>query len=72
MPQKGSSPWSTRTTSEGGTDSPVGDLVPVPDSAQPVINAGFIDESGKWRVDATSADRAFTFQDPNQAVRTGR
>ena len=68
---KGSTPWSTRTIAEGGTDSPVGDLVPVPDSAQPVINAGFIDASGKWQLAAAADDRAFTFQDPNQAVAAG-
>ena len=71
MVLKGSTPWSTRTVAEGGTDSPVGDLVPVPDSAQPVINAGFIDESGKWRISAASDDREFTFQDPNQALAAG-
>jgi len=68
MPQKGSTPWSTRTVAEGGTDSPVGDLVPVPDSVQPVINAGFIDESGKWRISAAADDKVFTFQDPAQAI----
>ena len=68
---KGSTPWSTRTIAEGGTDSPVGDLVPVPDLAQPVINAGFIDASGKWRVTAAADDRAFTFQAPEQALAAG-
>jgi len=68
---KGSTPWSTRTVAEGGTDSPVGDLVPVPDTAQPVINAGFIDESGKWRLAAASNDSTFTLQDPNQALAAG-
>ena len=68
---KGSTPWSTRTIAEGGTDSPVSDLVPVPDSAQPVINAGFIDDSGKWRLAAAADDRAFTFQDPEQALAAG-
>ena len=68
---KGSTPWSTRTIAEGGTDSPVGDLVPVPDSAQPVINAGFIDDSGKWQLAAAADDRAFTLQDPNQALASG-
>ena len=68
---KGSTPWSTRTVAEGGTDSPVGDLVPVPDSAQPVINAGFIDDSGKWRLTAASNDSTFTLQDPNQALAAG-
>ena len=68
---KGSTPWSTRTIAEGGTDSPVGDLVPVPDSAQPVINAGFIDDSGKWQLAAAADDRAFTFQDPAQALAAG-
>jgi len=71
MPQKGSTPWSTRTVAEGGTDSPVGDLVPVPDSVQPIINAGFIDESGKWRISAAADDKAFTFQDPSQAIGPG-
>jgi len=71
MVQKGSTPWSTRTVAEGGTDSPVGDLIPVPDSAQPVINAGFIDESGKWRLAAASNDSTFTFQDPDQAIAAG-
>ena len=71
MVQKGSTPWSTRTVAEGGTDSPVGDLVPVPDSVQPVINAGFIDESGKWRISAAADDGVFTFQDPSQALGAG-
>jgi len=71
MVQKGSSPWSTRTVAEGGTDSPIGDLVPVPDSVQPVINAGFIDESGKWRISAAADDKVFTFQDPGQALGPG-
>jgi len=71
MPQKGSTPWSTRTVAEGGTDSPIGDLVPVPDSVQPVINAGFIDETGKWRLAAASNDSTFTLQDPNQALGAG-
>jgi len=71
MPQKASTPWSTRTVAEGGTDSPVGDLVPVPDSVQPVINAGFIDESGKWRLAAAANDSDFTLQDPNQALAAG-
>jgi len=71
MPQKASTPWSTRTVAEGGTDSPVGDLVPVPDMVQPVINAGFIDESGKWRLVAAADDSKFTFQDPNQALAAG-
>tara|TARA_Y100000034_G_C6691977_1_gene304722 strand:+ start:57 stop:641 length:585 start_codon:yes stop_codon:yes gene_type:complete len=68
---KGSTPWSTRTVAEGGTDSPVGDLVPVPDSAQPVIDAGFIDESGKWRLSAAAADSAFTLSNQNEAVGAG-
>ena len=68
---KGSTPWSTRTIAEGGTDSPVGDLVPVPDTAQPVINAGFIDASGKWRLAAAADDSIFTFQAPEQALAAG-
>jgi len=71
MVQKASTPWSTRTVAEGGTDSPVGDLVPVPDMVQPIINAGFIDESGKWRLVAAADDSKFTFQDPNQALAAG-
>jgi len=71
MPQKASTPWSTRTVAEGGTDSPIGDLVPVPDSAQPVIDAGFIDETGKWRLTAAADDSVFTFQDPAQALGAG-
>jgi len=42
MVQKASTPWSTRTVAEGGTDSPVGDLVPIPDKITPVVNTGFI------------------------------
>jgi len=71
MVQKASTPWSVRTVAEGGTDSPVGDLVPIPDMVQPVINAGFIDESGKWRLVAAANDNKFTFQDPNQALAAG-
>jgi len=71
MPQKASTPWSSRTVAEGGTDSPVGSLVPVPDMVQPVINAGFIDETGKWRLVAAADDSNFTFQDPDQALAAG-
>jgi len=49
----------------------VNSLVPVPDMVQPVINAGFIDESGKWRLVAAADDSKFTFQDPNQALAAG-
>ena len=67
---KASTPWSTRTIAEGGTDSPVGDLVPVPDEIKPVVNTGFIGTSGKF-TGIPSSDLAFTFQDPNQAVAAG-
>ena len=67
MVQKASTPWSTRTVAEGGTDSPVGDLVPIPDKITPVVNTGFISLAGKYR-GIPSDDLAFTFQDPNQAV----
>jgi len=70
MPQKASTPWSTRTVAEGGTDSPVGDLVPVPDEIKPVVNTGFISLSGKY-TGLPSDDLQFTFQDPNQAVAAG-
>ena len=64
---KGSTPWSTRTIAEGGTDSPVGDLVPIPDQITPVVNTGFISLAGKYR-GIPSDDLQFTFQDPGQAV----
>jgi len=48
MVQKASTPWSTRTVAEGGTDSPVGDLVPIPDKITPVVNTGFISLAGKY------------------------
>jgi len=70
MVQKASTPWSTRSVAEGGTDSPVGDLVPIPDEITPVVNTGFIALSGKFR-GIPSDDLAFTFQDPNQAVAAG-
>ena len=70
MPQKASTPWSTRTVAEGGTDSPVGDLVPVPDEIKPVVNTGFIATTGKF-TGLPSDDLAFTFQDPSQAVAAG-
>jgi len=70
MPQKASTPWSTRTVAEGGTDSPVGDLVPIPDKITPVVNTGFISLAGKYRGIA-SDDLQFTFQDPNQALAAG-
>jgi len=70
MPQKASTPWSTRTVSEGGTDSPVGDLVPIPDKITPVVNTGFISLAGKYR-GIPSDDLQFTFQDPNQALAPG-
>jgi len=70
MPQKASTPWSTRTVAEGGTDSPVGDLVPVPDEIKPVVNTGFISLSGKY-TGLPSDDLQFTFQDPSQALAAG-
>jgi len=70
MPQKASTPWSTRSVAEGGTDSPVGDLVPIPDKITPVVNTGFISLAGKYR-GIPSDDLQFTFQDPNQAVAAG-
>lgn len=70
MPQKASTPWSTRTVAEGGTDSPVGDLVPIPDKITPVVNTGFISLAGKYR-GIPSDDLQFTFQDPDQALAAG-
>lgn len=70
MPQKASTPWSTRTVAEGGTDSPVGDLVPIPDEITPVVNTGFISLAGKYR-GIPADDLAFTFQDPSQALAAG-
>jgi len=70
MPQKASTPWSTRTVAEGGTDSPVGDLVPIPDKITPVVNTGYISLAGKYR-GIPSDDLQFTFNDPFQAVAAG-
>jgi len=70
MPQKASTPWSARTVAEGGTDSPVGDLVPIPDKITPVVNTGFISLAGKYR-GIPSDDLQFTFQDPEQALAAG-
>jgi len=70
MVQKASTPWSTRTVAEGGTDSPVGDLVPIPDKITPVVNTGFISLAGKYR-GIPSDDLQFTFQDPSQALGPG-
>jgi len=70
MPQKASTPWSTRTVAEGGTDSPIGDLVPVPDEITPVVNTGFISLAGKY-TGLPANDLQFTFQDPNQALAAG-
>jgi len=70
MVQKASTPWSTRTVAEGGTDSPVGDLVPIPDKITPVVNTGFISLAGKYR-GIPADDLSFTFQDPNQAMGAG-
>lgn len=67
---KASTPWSTRTIAEGGTDSPVGDLVPMPNEITPVVSTGFISTSGKYNGLAAD-DREFTFQDPSQAVGPG-
>jgi len=67
MPRKASTPWSVRTVSEGGTDSPVGNLVPTPDILQPVVDTGFIALSGKF-TGYPADDLQFTFQDPNQAI----
>jgi len=65
-----STPWSTRTVAEGGTDSPVGDLVPVPDEIKPVVSTGFIATTGKF-TGLPASDLAFTFQDPSQALAAG-
>jgi len=70
MVQKASTPWSSRTLAEGGTDSPVGDLVPVPDEIKPVVNTGFIATTGKF-TGLPANDLGFTFQDPNQALGAG-
>jgi len=70
MVQKASTPWSTRTVAEGGTDSPVGNLVPIPDEITPVVNTGFIATTGKF-TGIPSDDLQFTFQDPSQAVAAG-
>jgi len=70
MPRKASTPWSARTVSEGGTDSPVGNLVPTPDVLQPVVNTGFIALSGKFTGNPAD-DLQFTFQDPSQALAAG-
>jgi len=70
MPRKASTPWSARTISEGGTDSPVGNLVPTPDVLQPVVNTGFIALSGKFTGNPAD-DLQFTFQDPEQALAAG-
>jgi len=70
MVQKASTPWSVRTVAEGGTDSPVGDLVPIPDKITPVVNTGFIALSGKY-TGIPADDLAFTFQDPAQALAPG-
>jgi len=70
MVQKASTPWSTRTVAEGGTDSPVGDLVPVPDEIKPIVNTGFISTTGKY-TGIPSDDLQFTFQDPDQALAAG-
>jgi len=70
MPRKASTPWSARTISEGGTDSPVGNLVPTPDVLQPVVNTGFISLSGKFTGNPAD-DLQFTFQDPSQALAAG-
>jgi len=70
MPQQASTPWSTRSVAEGGTDSPVGDLVPIPDKITPVVNTGFISLTGKYR-GIPSDDLQFTFQDPSQALAAG-
>jgi len=70
MVQKASTPWSTRTVAEGGTDSPVGDLVPIPDEITPIVNTGYISLAGKYR-GIPSDDLQFTFQDPLQAVASG-
>ena len=67
---KASTPWSTRTIAEGGTDSPVGDLVPIPDKITPVVNTGFISLAGKYR-GIPSDDLQFTIQDPSQALAAG-
>jgi len=67
---KASTPWSVRTVSEGGTDSPVGDLVPIPDKISPVVNTGFIALSGKY-TGLPADDLTFTFQDPSQALGPG-
>jgi len=70
MAQKASTPWSVRTVAEGGTDSPVGDLVPIPDKITPVVNTGFIALSGKY-TGLPADDLSFTFQDPAQALGPG-
>ena len=68
---KASTPWSTRTVSEGGTDSPIGDLVTMAPDIVPAVSTGFISaETGKF-TGIPSDDRAFTFQDAAQALGPG-
>jgi len=70
MVQKASTPWSSRTVAEGGTDSPVGNLVPIPDKITPVVSTGFIALSGKY-TGLPADDLQFTFQAPSQALAAG-
>jgi len=70
MPEKASTPWSTRTVAEGGTDSPVGDLVPIPDEITPVVNTGFISLAGKYR-GIPADDLVFTVSNKDEAVAAG-
>jgi len=70
MGQKASTPWSVRTVAEGGTDSPVGDLVPVPDKITPVVSTGFIALSGKY-TGLPADDLAFTITNVDEALGPG-
>jgi len=68
MVRKGSAPWSLDKESGRG-DAPVNSHPVVErDNVQPTINAGYVDEDGEWQIDRVSDDKAFTFQDPAQAL----
>jgi hypothetical protein len=68
--RKGSAPWSL-TKDTGLSDAPVsGSPFVEGDEVKPVIDAGYIDDDGLWQI-RNSDDRAFTFQDPSQALAAG-
>ncbi len=65
----GYAPWSL--TREAGVQSATVDgTIQVPQSLQPVIDTGFVDEKGNWK-GVKSSDETFFISDPAEGIANG-